>query len=175
MIFISYQLRFSNIESIISFFSQVNNIWFKNINDVKIKNISKYILENKVDKKTNIWKNLIKTWDNLKWIILSGDIWTIENITFWSLMSMDFWKNVLLNEIKENENLWNKSICEIIVWTIKQKNLLFEFIIIFFISYMILWILLFIFSFINFLLFKIMNLFKIYQLKIIVDDVEIIE
>jgi len=145
----------------------LKNFWFnsKNINNVKLKDIANYIWKNNTDNKLLTWENIVSTW---------------ENITFWSLVNISFWKNVVLNQILENKKLLNKSICEIIVWKIKNEYYKtgFQFTVtflLFMLFYPIIWLFLFILSFINFIFFKLMNLVKIYKFKTVVDDVEIIE
>ncbi len=173
--------QFSNYTMEMFWFS-TQSIWETNIQDVV-----DYIWKN------NWLVNMLSWWklDNLSWSMLTWSNLTwenniensfkwVENITFWSFLNTDFYKSIVFNQIMENKQILNDNICELVVWKIKEKyqDPKFQFsvmFLLFVLFYPLIRLALFIFSLINFIFFKLMNLVKIYKFKTVVDDVESIE
>lgn len=173
----TFNLTCPQLSSFTTNFSKhiLQKIWFKshNISKIKLKDVANYIWK---DEKILTWEKVILSWTNLTW----NNIKTNWNITFWNLFSIAFLKNVILNQIMQNKKLLEKNVCEIIVWKIKDEyqKPWFQFAVIFLmfmLFYPIIFLILFILSFLNLIWFKLMNLAKIYKFKTVVEDVEVIE
>lgn len=192
----TFDLTCNQISSLTSQFSDytIRMFWFdiQSIWKTSIKDVLDYIWKN------NWLADMISWWklDNLSWSILSWyDLtWTIinwennmensfewvHNITFSSFLNTDFYKSIIFNQIMENKQILNDNICELVVWKIKEKYQDFKFqfsvmFLFFVLFYPLIRLVLFVFSLINLIFFKLMNLMKIYKFKTVVDDVEIIE
>ncbi len=115
------------------------------------------------------------------WKILN---WKNENqfndIKLSYLVDPLFWKVMIANQIVENKKILDKKFCQIIIFNIKNKYTKpwFQFsvmFLMFMLFYPIIRFVIFLLSFVNYILFHFAIFLRIYKYKKIVDDVEIIE
>jgi len=127
---------------------------------------------------------IIKKDLQLREIIPNAWTWNIQpqftGIKLNYLVKPDFWKFIIINQIVKNKRNLDKSICQIIVINIKEKynKPWFQFTVmflIFMLFYPLIRLIIFILAIINWIIFQLARLAKIYNYKKIIEEVEMIE
>jgi len=145
--------------------------WIKKVSNYALQNFWLHIPEVKDTKLSDVVNHIDTTSKVLSWNV---------NIKLSSALEVSFWKNMIINQILDNKKLLDKNICSIIVWQIKEKynKPWFQFTVmflIFLLFYPFVKLILYVLAIINLIIFKILNLCKVYSFKKEVEDVEIIE